>query len=113
MSMGLTAMQGKCLNFIKSRIEELGVPPSFDDMATELGLRSKSGVHRIVAGLEARGHIRRLPNMARAIEVVPASRAVNLNPEIERLVTRYARQERMGVETAVNALLRTLLDADR
>jgi repressor LexA len=58
------------LRFIHERLKEAGVPPSFDEMKDALDLRSKSGIHRLITALEERGFIRRLPNRARAIEVV-------------------------------------------
>ncbi len=53
-----------------SALKEAGVPPSFDEMKDALDLRSKSGIHRLITALEERGFIRRLPNRARAIEVI-------------------------------------------
>jgi len=58
------------LRFIHERLTETGVPPSFDEMKDALDLRSKSGIHRLITALEERGFIRRLPNRARAIEVI-------------------------------------------
>jgi repressor LexA len=58
------------LRFIHERLKESGVPPSFDEMKDALDLRSKSGIHRLITALEERGFIRRLPNRARAIEVI-------------------------------------------
>jgi repressor LexA len=55
---------------IHERLKETGVPPSFDEMKDALDLRSKSGIHRLITALEERGFIRRLPNRARAMEVV-------------------------------------------
>ena len=66
----LTAKQNELLRFIHQRLREAGVPPSFDEMKDALELKSKSGIHRLVMGLEERGFIRRLPNRARAIEVL-------------------------------------------
>lgn len=56
--------------FIHERLRESGVPPSFDEMKDALDLKSKSGIHRLITALEERGFIRRLPNRARAMEVV-------------------------------------------
>ncbi len=56
--------------FIHERLKEAGVPPSFDEMKDALDLRSKSGIHRLISALEERGFIRRLPNRARALEVI-------------------------------------------
>jgi repressor LexA len=66
----LTRKQFELLRFIHERLTEAGVPPSFDEMKDALDLRSKSGIHRLITALEERGFIRRLPNRARAIEVI-------------------------------------------
>ncbi len=66
----LTRKQHELLRFIQQRLQEDGVPPSFDEMKEALDLRSKSGIHRLIMGLEERGFIRRLPNRARALEIV-------------------------------------------
>ena len=66
----LTAKQHELLLFIDSRLKEGGISPSFDEMREALELKSKSGVHRLISALEERGFIRRLPNRARALEVV-------------------------------------------
>lgn len=66
----LTAKQHELLLFIQRRLEESGISPSFEEMKEALDLKSKSGVHRLISALEERGFIRRLPNRARALEVV-------------------------------------------
>jgi repressor LexA len=66
----LTAKQRELLLFINQRLTATGVSPSFDEMKDALRLKSKSGIHRLVSGLEERGFIRRLPHRARALEVV-------------------------------------------
>src|SRR3974390_3085392 len=66
----LTRKQSDLLRFIHERLKETGVPPSFDEMKDALDLRSKSGIHRLILALEERGFIRRLPNRARALEVL-------------------------------------------
>ena len=66
----LTKKQSELLRFIHERLQDEGVPPSFDEMKEALDLRSKSGIHRLIMALEERGFIRRLPNRARAIEVL-------------------------------------------
>ncbi|MGE3146656.1 MAG: transcriptional repressor LexA [Pseudorhodoplanes sp.] len=66
----LTRKQLELLRFVHERLKESGVPPSFDEMKDALDLRSKSGIHRLITALEERGFIRRLPNRARAIEVI-------------------------------------------
>ena len=66
----LTRKQQELLIFIHRRLAEGGVSPSFDEMKDALDLRSKSGIHRLITGLEERGFIRRLPHRARALEVL-------------------------------------------
>ena len=66
----LTEKQKDLLLFIHARMQERGVPPSFDEMKDALDLRSKSGIHRLITALVERGFIRRLPHRARAIEVI-------------------------------------------
>jgi len=66
----LTRKQHELLTFINDRLQESGVPPSFEEMKDALDLRSKSGIHRLITALEERGFIRRLPNRARALEVL-------------------------------------------
>ncbi len=66
----LTRKQLDLLKFINERLQEEGVPPSFDEMKEALDLRSKSGIHRLITALEERGFIRRLAHRARAIEIV-------------------------------------------
>jgi len=67
----LTKKQHELLMFIKQRLAATGgVAPSFDEMKDALNLRSKSGIHRLISGLEERGFIRRLPHRARALEVI-------------------------------------------
>jgi repressor LexA len=65
----LTRKQHELLMFINQRLAATGVAPSFDEMKDALNLRSKSGIHRLISGLEERGFIRRLPHRARALEV--------------------------------------------
>ncbi len=66
----LTSKQHELLRLIHARLEESGVSPSFEEMKDALGLKSKSGVHRLINALEERGFIRRLANRARALEVL-------------------------------------------
>src|ERR1700732_323674 len=65
----LTRKQHELLMFINQRLAATGVAPSFDEMKDALNLRSKSGIHRLISGLEGRGFLR-LPQRARALEVV-------------------------------------------
>ena len=66
----LTAKQRELLIFIQRKLEDTGISPSFEEMKDALDLKSKSGVHRLISALEERGFIRRLPNRARALEVL-------------------------------------------
>ena len=66
----LTRKQHELLTFIQTRLEDSGISPSFEEMKDALDLKSKSGVHRLISALEERGFIRRLPNRARALEVL-------------------------------------------
>ncbi|MEJ7776115.1 MAG: transcriptional repressor LexA [Sphingomicrobium sp.] len=66
----LTSKQRELLLFVQGRLGQTGVSPSFDEMREALDLKSKSGVHRLISALEERGFIRRLPNRARALEVL-------------------------------------------
>ena len=66
----LTRKQYELLVFIEKGLRETGISPSYDEMKDALALRSKSGIHRLITGLEERGFIRRLPHRARALEVL-------------------------------------------
>lgn len=66
----LTRKQKELLVLIRDRLAADGVPPSFDEMKIALGLKSKSGIHRLITGLEERGFIKRLPHRARALEIL-------------------------------------------
>jgi repressor LexA len=66
----LTRKQHELLLYIHRHLSDQGVSPSFDEMKDALNLKSKSGIHRLITGLEERGFIRRLPHRARALEVV-------------------------------------------
>jgi repressor LexA len=87
----LTQKQKELLLFIHARLQDTGVPPSFDEMKDALDLKSKSGIHRLITALEERGFIRRLPHRARALEVIklpeiaeasPASRRPGFTPSV-------------------------------
>ena len=92
----LTRKQHELLMFIHERLKEAGIPPSFDEMKDALDLASKSGIHRLITALEERGFIRRLPNRARALEVLrlPDSIAPGLNAAQEILAERHPGQPR-------------------
>lgn len=90
----LTRKQHELIRYIQAKLEETGVSPSFEEMKEALDLKSKSGVHRLISALEERGFIRRLPNRARALEVLrqpedvskmPARAAANSNSALTPL----------------------------
>ena len=93
----LTRKQSELLTYLSDHMQQHDVPPSFDEMRDALGLASKSGVHRLVSGLEERGYIRRLANRARAIEILKPVTAMTGG-----VVTR-------AVETASNLVSLPLL----
>jgi repressor LexA len=86
----LTAKQQELLTFIHNRLEEGGVSPSFEEMKDALDLRSKSGIHRLINALEERGFIRRLPNRARALEVLKLPEAMHRAPAVTPLKPKPA-----------------------
>lgn len=73
----LTRKQIELLDFIRTRIDAEGVPPSFDEMKEALGLKSKSGIHRLITALEERGFIRRMAHRARALDIVKLPEAMD------------------------------------
>jgi len=76
----LTRKQHELLVFLDGRLRETGVAPSFEEMKEALGLRSKSGIHRLISALEERGFIRRLPHRARALEILRRPGETALEP---------------------------------
>ncbi|AGH48282.1 MULTISPECIES: transcriptional repressor LexA [Sphingomonadales] len=87
----LTRKQHELLCFIHDRLAETGVSPSFEEMKDALDLKSKSGVHRLISALEERSFIRRLPNRARALEVLRMpERAPNAKPAPQAAPSRPA-----------------------
>ena len=80
----LTRKQHELLMFINQRLSATGVSPSFDEMKDALNLRSKSGIHRLISGLEERGFIRRLPHRARALEVIKLPEEVAISSAAEK-----------------------------
>lgn len=65
----LTKKQRELLLFIHERMAGGDVAPSFEEMKEALGLKSKSGIHRLISALVERGYLERLPHRARALEV--------------------------------------------
>ena len=104
----LTAKQHELIRFIQERLEETGISPSFEEMKAALDLKSKSGVHRLISALEERGFIRRLPNRARALEVLKNPEDVlpggtvptPTNDPVNAVVARTAASPRVQPEPA-------------
>ena len=78
----LTRKQHELIRFIQERLEATGISPSFEEMKEALELKSKSGVHRLISALEERGFIRRLPNRARALEVLKQPEDVTIKASV-------------------------------
>ena len=93
----LTSKQHELLNFIHDRLSKTGVSPSFDEMREALDLKSKSGVHRLISALEERQFIRRLPNRARALEVVRMPEVAASAPSAARTVLPAAANDTIEI----------------
>jgi repressor LexA len=93
----LTAKQHELLNFINDRLSATGVSPSFDEMREALDLKSKSGVHRLISALEERQFIRRLPNRARALEVVRMPEIASATPPAARPIIPSAANDTIEI----------------
>ena len=94
----LTKKQRELLLFINQRLTATGISPSFDEMKDALSLKSKSGIHRLVSGLEERGFVRRQPHRARALEVVklPEESAAGVPSERSRFLPTVIRGDFTG-----------------
>jgi SOS-response transcriptional repressor LexA len=97
MSYAMTRQQKRCYDFIAYRLRETGVPPSFQEMNDALGLRSKSGVHRLITALEERGKIVRLPNRARSITIADDNLFLRLPAELNSQLALIADANRLSV----------------
>lgn len=118
----LTPKQHDLLMFIHERLESSGVSPSFDEMKDALGLRSKSGIHRLITALEERGFIRRLAHRARALEVIKLPESYSPKPSENVVVGPFnlkRQDERSEVELplhgkiAAGTPIEALEDVDR
>lgn len=106
MSMGLTRKQDQAWRFIHGYVREHGIPPSAAEVATGIGLKSKSGVHRVTLALEQRGFIRRNSPLPRAMELLkapldPAGDLVELRPEIRAAAVEFARRTHTSLSTVI------------
>lgn len=84
--MGLTRRQRDLLDFIGAYMATENVAPSFEEMKNGIGLKSKSGIHRLIHSLEERGFINRLPYRNRAIEILQP-----VSPRLTKLAPRDQR----------------------
>jgi repressor LexA len=110
----LTRKQHELLCYINDHLGETGVSPSFEEMKEALDLKSKSGVHRLISALEERGFIRRLPNRARALEVmrmpdvkggtVPAPKPAVSPPQAANDIIELPLHGRIAAGTPIEAL---------
>ena len=85
----LTRKQYELLMFIQERLADTGVSPSFEEMKEALGLKSKSGIHRLITGLEEREFIRRLPHRARALEITGKCRKCRIGFPVRFFPNRH------------------------
>ncbi|AHK44371.1 MULTISPECIES: transcriptional repressor LexA [Ensifer] len=108
----LTRKQQELLLFIHERMKESGVPPSFDEMKDALDLASKSGIHRLITALEERGFIRRLPNRARALEVIKLPEAYAASAQPRRGFSPSVIEGSLGKPPAPAPAAKTLPVAD-
>ncbi len=105
----MTRNQVAALAFIGRYSEANGVAPDLTEIATHLGLKSRSNAHRIVCNLEEFGLIRRWKYRARSIEIIEPGE-VKLNPAVFDLLKKYAAAEDMSVDGAVNQIVRDVLE---
>ncbi|CAN7705453.1 transcriptional repressor LexA [Rhizobium sp. LjRoot98] len=108
----LTRKQQELLLFIHERMKESGVPPSFDEMKDALDLASKSGIHRLITALEERGFIRRLPNRARALEVIKLPEAYTTSLQPKRGFSPSVIQGSLGAQPAPAAPVKAAANND-
>ena len=101
----LTAKQQQLLRFIQTRLDLDGVSPSFEEMKEALDLKSKSGVHRLINALEERGFIRRLPNRARALEILKVPEAMEAGKGASNVVPMKAKTADVAVSVAANDVI--------
>lgn len=102
--MNLTPRQRNLVLFLQRYIDQHQCCPSYDEMTAGVGLMSKSGIHRLLEGLEARGYVERLPHRARAIALLkrvhdpeaPAANEESVRAVLRELVETKAMKDREG-----------------
>ncbi|MBO38563.1 MAG: repressor LexA [Rhodospirillaceae bacterium] len=98
----LTNKQFELLQFVDQQLNSKGVSPSFDEMKDALGLKSKSGIHRLIKGLEERGFIRRLAHRARALEVIKLPTTLNPPKEPKKKFKPNVIDGGLGLDSLTN-----------
>ena len=101
----LTRKQHELLCFINDRLSETGVSPSFEEMKEALDLKSKSGVHRLISALEERNFIRRLPNRARALEILRLPDAIKAAAPVPTAKSNIQTPPSRSMPSAANDIL--------
>ncbi|MCZ2158996.1 transcriptional repressor LexA [Bartonella sp. 220] len=101
----LTCKQYELLLFIHNHMKETGISPSFEEMKIALELSSKSGIHKLIIALEQRGFIRRLPNRARAVEVIRLPEKITFNLSLARKISpSMIEKNKRRISKSFNAL---------
>ena len=100
----LTLKQKELLDYISLTNSKRGICPSYEEMKNKLNLKSKSGIHRIISGLEERGFIRKLANKARAIEVIDTNIAISKIKEITNKVIEIPHYGKIAAGTPIEAI---------
>jgi repressor LexA len=98
----LTKKQHQLITFIDYKLRKSGISPSFDEMKEALNLKSKSGIHRLITGLEERGYIRRLPHRARALEIIKLPNNIDKNSAESRnnvIKGNFSQYEKSSIST--------------
>jgi repressor LexA len=100
----LTLKQKELLDYISLTNSKRGICPSYEEMKNKLNLKSKSGIHRIISGLEERGFIRKLANKARAIEVIDTNVAISKIKEVTNKVIEIPHYGKIAAGTPIEAI---------
>jgi repressor LexA len=104
----LTKKQRDLLIFIHERMSSGEIAPSFEEMKQALGLKSKSGVHRLISALVERGYLERLPHRARALEVKKLPEGYTSNSENDNRSPPYANQSQSIFENIHSSIIETI-----
>src|SRR5437868_11310065 len=67
--MALTRRQKEVMDFLSSFIAKNGYSPSYEEIASGLGLASLATVHKHIQALEAKQYVRRSYNHSRSLEI--------------------------------------------